>query len=168
MISAANFDAVSFDVFGTILDWEPEIAAFLTDWASSGGLTTNQTELLAAYDRIRQPLQDERPALRYPEVLMRTLANMGDEFGIDVPADTLERFSRTAAAHKPFADSVNALEPGHRDGGRTPGGGDRLRDDRQGSRVGVAAPRAHQFTLIVSVVTKSWLPGGCVGSIGTL
>ena len=110
MISAANFDAVSFDVYGTILDWEPEVATFLTAWAKAGGLTLNRTELLTAYDRIRQPLQDQRPAMRYPEVLARTLSGMGEEFGIEVSADACEEFSRTAAAHKPFADSVPALE----------------------------------------------------------
>lgn len=107
---ASRFDAVSFDVYGTILDWEPEIGGFLSAWASSCGLAKSQAELLAVYDRIRQPLQQKRPALRYPEVLRRTLQQIGDTFGVDVPSDMLEQFSRLAATHKPFEDSADALD----------------------------------------------------------
>ncbi|MCP4073689.1 MAG: HAD hydrolase-like protein [Hyphomicrobiales bacterium] len=109
MLNATKFDAVSFDVYGTILNWEPEIAAFLSDWASSCGLTIEITKLLSVYDHIRQPLQDERPALRYPEVLKRTLRRMATEFSVNVTSRTLERFSGIAATHKPFGDSVEAL-----------------------------------------------------------
>ena len=110
MIDVRKFDAVSFDVLGTILDWEPEIAEFLDNWATAGGLTIDRGEVLAVYDRVRQPLQDERPALRYPEILKQTLLGMGDELGIAVPSAALATFAETAAQHRPFADSVAALE----------------------------------------------------------
>ena len=73
MIDATKFDAISFDVYGTILNWEPEIAAFLHDWAMVHDLDVGIDELLQAYDHLRQPLQNKRPALRYPEVLAQTL-----------------------------------------------------------------------------------------------
>ena len=110
MIDVTRFDAVSFDVYGTILNWEPEIAHFLNEWALSCGLTVATSELLLSYDRIRQPLQDERPALRYPDLLKRTLEAMGGEFGVSVDANFLDRFSGIAATHKPFDDSVQALD----------------------------------------------------------
>ena len=110
MIDVTKFDAVSFDVYGTILNWEPEIADFLSDWALSCGLTVETVELLSTYDGIRQLLQDERPALRYPEVLKRTLEAMGTDFGVSVEANFLDRFSGIAATHKPFDDSVPALD----------------------------------------------------------
>jgi len=110
MIDGARFDAITFDVYGTILNWEPEIAGFLGAWASSSGLNIEQPELLAAYDRLRQPLQDERPALRYPEILRRTLERMGAEYGVEVADDLLDRFSGIAATHEPFGDSVQALD----------------------------------------------------------
>ena len=109
MIDLTKFDAVSFDVYGTILNWEPEIAEFLSVWASSGGLHIEQGDLLSAYDRIRQPLQYERPALRYPDLLRCTLEALGTELGVPVEVGVLERFSVIAATHKPFDDSVQAL-----------------------------------------------------------
>jgi len=110
MIDGAGFDAITFDVYGTILDWEPEIAGFLGAWAASCGLTIEPPELLSAYDRLRQPLQDERPALRYPEILKQTLQRLGGEHGVEVADDVLDRFSGIAATHDPFADSVQALD----------------------------------------------------------
>lgn len=109
MIDATKYDAVSFDVYGTILNWEPEIAGFLRNWASSCGLTVGMTELLSTYDRVRQPLQELRPALRYPEVLKQTLRQLANAYDARVDPRTLERFSRIAATHEPFEDSVQAL-----------------------------------------------------------
>jgi 2-haloalkanoic acid dehalogenase type II len=110
VINLKNFDAVSFDVYGTILDWEPEISDFLSEWSNSGGRAIPKMDLLSAYDRLRQPLQDERPAMRYPEVLRRTLEHMGREFDLDVSDSALETFAGIAARHRPFADSVEALK----------------------------------------------------------
>jgi 2-haloacid dehalogenase len=109
MIDVTGFDAVSFDVYGTILNWEPDIAEFLREWAASCGLMADSQELLSAYDRIRQPLQNERPALRYPEILKQTLEGVAAVYGKTVETSVLERFSGIAATHRPFDDSVQAL-----------------------------------------------------------
>ena len=109
MIDITKFDAISFDVYGTILNWEPEIAQFLQNWAMANGKTVSVETLLAAYDRLRQPFQEERQALRYPEVLKRTLDAIGDEFQMNASPELRRRFSRIAATHHPFDDSVQAL-----------------------------------------------------------
>ncbi|MEM9963703.1 MAG: hypothetical protein AAF882_22185 [Pseudomonadota bacterium] len=108
-ISREDFDAVSFDVYRKILNWEPEISDFLGAWAERSGRAIARTELLEAYDRLRQPLQDERPAMRYPEVLRRTLQQMGAEFDVDVPESALETLAGLAAKHRAFDDSVDVL-----------------------------------------------------------
>lgn len=109
MIDTSSYDAVSFDVYGTILNWEPEIAGFLSSWSSTNGRVIDPVELLAAYDRIRQPIQSERPALRYPEVLKQTLLALGREFDVEVPSTALNQFSGIAATHQLFPDSAQAL-----------------------------------------------------------
>jgi len=108
-IDRNGFDAVSFDVYGTILNWEPEIAEFLSKWTRAAGAEIPNAELLDAYDRLRQPLQDERPALRYPEVLRLTLRQMASEFGLAVSDEAMKAFSEIAATHHAFPDSVDAL-----------------------------------------------------------
>jgi 2-haloalkanoic acid dehalogenase type II len=105
-----DYDAVTFDVYGTVLDWEPEIADFLAAWAAGQGLQVSREELLSIYDRVRQPLQEQRPALPYPEVLKRSLDAVAAEFGGKPESSDREAFGRIAGAHKPFADSAAALE----------------------------------------------------------
>ena len=113
MISLKDFDALTFDVYGTILNWEPEIAQFLADWSAAAGSEIDQDELLSAYDRVRQPLQKHRPTWLYPEVLSRTLQQLGNEFSLPTPSDKLEEFAGIAATHKPFPDSKDALNEFH-------------------------------------------------------
>ena len=106
---AGEFDAVTFDVFGTLLDWEPDIAAFFADWLSRAGIDASPAELLDRYDRLRQPLQAQRPALAYPEVLRRSFDAMAAEFGLRADPDLRAGFGRIAEGHRPFPDSAPAL-----------------------------------------------------------
>ena len=45
----SDFDALSFDCYGTLVDWEAGIAAVLQGWAGANGLAMTDEELLAAY-----------------------------------------------------------------------------------------------------------------------
>ena len=105
----SDYSAATFDVYGTIINWEPEIADLLRSWVDSQGLTKTDAELLALYDRARQPIQNERPAHRYPEVLRRTLDAMSVELGCGLPSELREKFGDIAGTHQPFPDSRDAL-----------------------------------------------------------
>lgn len=109
MIDANRFDAITFDVLGTILNWEPEIADALQLWARTNGLSLSGAELLETYDRVRQPLQALRPALRYPQVLRCSLDAMAAAYDVSVAPDVRQNFGTLAATHRPFEDSVQAL-----------------------------------------------------------
>ena len=56
----ASFSAVTFDVYGTLIDWEPEIARFLGVWVESQGLVRTHAELLATHVRYRDVLAVDR------------------------------------------------------------------------------------------------------------
>ncbi len=62
-LQLANFDAVTFDVYGTLIDWEPAIMAFLRRWADQNSVCAPDKDLLLAFDRTRAEIQKERPAL---------------------------------------------------------------------------------------------------------
>lgn len=104
-----DYDAITFDFYGTIVNWEPEVLAFLRQWIGpdQGGLS--DSELLSLYDRLRQPIQEERPAWRYPEVLRRTLDALAKELSCHLPVELRDEFGEIAATHQPFGDSVAAV-----------------------------------------------------------
>ncbi len=108
-LKLSNYDAVLFDFYGTIVNWEPEILAFLQSWTSSQGLSIADDSLLEAYDRLRQPLQAERPAWTYPEVLKRTLDAMSLELECPLPEAIRQEFGSIAATHQAFPDSKETL-----------------------------------------------------------
>jgi len=108
-LELSEFDAVTFDFYGTIVDWEPEILAFLRLWTQTQGDSIPDNILLETYDRLRQPIQTERPAWRYPEVLRRTLDAMALEFDCSLSATLRREFGDVAASHRVFPDSLDAL-----------------------------------------------------------
>ncbi len=67
MLRLTDFDAVTFDVYGTLIDWEPSIAAFLQAWANENRIVATGDELIMSFDRARAEIQKERPAHLYPE-----------------------------------------------------------------------------------------------------
>lgn len=109
-LQLADFDAVTFDFYGTIVNWEPEINTFLKSWTQNEGCSIPDTALLETYDRLRQPIQAKRPVWSYPEVLRRTLDAMASELGCSLPSELRHRFGNIAADHRPFTDSLEALE----------------------------------------------------------
>ena len=70
----SDFDAVTFDVYGTLIDWEPAIITFLRKWADQNRISSSEQDLLMTFDRARAEIQKERPAHLYPEVLRRCFA----------------------------------------------------------------------------------------------
>ena len=108
-LQLSEFDAVTFDFYGTIVDWEPEILGFLQNWIKGQESSIPDGVLLETYDRLRQPIQVERPAYRYPEVLRRTLDAMALELDCDLPDALRHKFGGIAATHRAFPDSLEVL-----------------------------------------------------------
>ena len=70
-LNLSDFDAVTFDVYGTLIDWEPAIIGFLRDWTDRNSISPRAQDLLMAFDLARAEIQKERPAHLYPDVLRR-------------------------------------------------------------------------------------------------
>ncbi|WP_180900310.1 HAD-IA family hydrolase [Martelella soudanensis] len=110
MLRLSDFDAVTFDVYGTLIDWEPSIVAFLTGWAGKAGVKADGEELIMAFDRARAEIQKERPAHLYPEVLRRCFDRISAEFGVPADAAQREAFSRTPHDWPAYSDASEGLK----------------------------------------------------------
>lgn len=106
----SDFDAVTFDVYGTLIDWEPAIIAFLRRWADAGGRAeASEMNLLMAFDRARAAFQKERPAPLYPDILRRCFDHIASEFGIPAAAEAREAFAAAPHAWPAYPDSHAGL-----------------------------------------------------------
>ncbi|RDD61753.1 HAD-IA family hydrolase [Ferruginivarius sediminum] len=105
----SEFDALTFDVYGTLIDWETGIAEALTPWAESAGLAVTRADLVAAFGRFESKRQQENPETRYPEVLELVFEDIARSFGVEPrPADAAE-FGESVGNWPAFPDSAEAL-----------------------------------------------------------
>ena len=59
-LDLTRYKALSFDCYGTLIDWETGIAAVLAPWAREQGLELSDEELLLAYGGNEGAVQGRR------------------------------------------------------------------------------------------------------------
>jgi 2-haloacid dehalogenase len=101
------FDALTFDCYGTLIDWEAGILAALRPLLPAGTATSDD-ELLVEYANAEAALE-AGPYLRYREVLGRGLLAVARAHGGDPAADQVAAAGGSVTAWPPFPDSHDAL-----------------------------------------------------------
>lgn len=104
-----RYKALSFDCYGTLIDWEAGIAAVLAPWAREQGLDLADEELLLAYADNEAAVELETPSALYPEVLAAAFRRTGDKVGHLVSDGWAQRLGRSVPDWPAFPDSANAL-----------------------------------------------------------
>ncbi|HZC39824.1 MAG TPA: haloacid dehalogenase type II [Streptosporangiaceae bacterium] len=104
-----DFEALSFDCYGTLIDWESGIAAVLRPWAAARGLNLEDEALLAAYARHESAAEAAHPGEAYPGILARSMRTLGGELGAPVSDQEAERLARSVPDWPAFPDSGSAL-----------------------------------------------------------
>lgn len=103
------YKALSFDCYGTLIDWEAGIAAVLSAWAGEQGLDLTDEELLLAYADNEAAVEREAPATLYPDVLAEAFRRTGTRLGYDVGEDWAARLGSSVPDWPAFPDSADAL-----------------------------------------------------------
>jgi 2-haloacid dehalogenase len=103
-----DFDALTFDCYGTLVDWERGILAGAR--GALGGRETgiSDDDLLQAYGRHEAELEGGE-YLRYREIVAEALRRIGAEQGIDVSDEEAAAFADSVGDWPPFPDSTAAL-----------------------------------------------------------
>ena len=110
MTDFRHFKALSFDCYGTLIDWETGMSVALRKWADGIGVSASEQDLLELVSEIETVVQAERsPAPLYPEVLAEVLRRIGDRLGVEVTEADAERFGGTVGDWPAFPDSPSAL-----------------------------------------------------------
>lgn len=109
-LNLADVEALSFDCYGTLIDWEAGIAAVLRRWADAHDLASGDEELLAAYSDHEARAEEECPADLYPLILARAMRALGDQLGVPVSDAEAEQLGASVPDWPAFPDSAEALE----------------------------------------------------------
>jgi 2-haloacid dehalogenase len=105
----ADFKVLSFDCYGTLIDWETGIAAVLGRWAREAGLDLDDEQLLAAYGGHEAAVERDRPTARYPDVLATAFRRTGEALGRPVDDAWARRLGDSVPDWPAFPDSAAAL-----------------------------------------------------------
>lgn len=106
----SDFDAVSFDCYGTLIDWEAGIAAVLRRWADAHDLRLTDEELLTGYSGHEARAEADHPTDLYPQILARALRGLGGQLGAPVSDLEAESLATSVPDWPAFPDSAEALE----------------------------------------------------------
>ena len=104
-----RFEAMSFDCYGTLIDWETGIANALRTWATRNGLALDDQAMIAAHGRHETHVQDEMPAALYPVILGETLRRVGNDLGVPVSDADAETYGASVKDWPAFPDTAAAL-----------------------------------------------------------
>ena len=108
-VDFAAFDVLTFDCYGTLIDWEVGLGGALREALGAGADGIGDEELLERYGRHEAALE-AGPYLPYRSVLGRGLEGVAADLGIDVGAGAVGRFGGSVAEWPAFPDSAAALE----------------------------------------------------------
>ena len=101
--------AMTFDNFGTIIDWESEIATFFGKILDREGVKGADHREVQRYWEIRQFEYIQEKYRPYRQVLKDTLPMAFEHFGYTFTNQDLEDFANSMGTWQPFPDSRNAL-----------------------------------------------------------
>jgi len=105
-----DFTTLTFDCYGTLIDWETGIWDALQPLIAGCGRDDITREVaLGEFGRLESAEQAATPGLVYPELLARVHENLAHRFGIDAPAGLAREFGSSLPHWPAFPDSADAL-----------------------------------------------------------
>ena len=102
-----RFDVLTFDCYGTLIDWETGLVAALHA-ARPEGWPVNDEELLERF-AVHEANAESGPYRTYREVLAESLRGIADDHGLQIEEEAVHRFSGSVGQWPPFPDSAAAL-----------------------------------------------------------
>lgn len=105
----ADYDVITFDCYGTLIDWEGGIAAAFADAAQRAGVALDAQALIAAYHEI-EPVVEAETYRSYREVLAETAQRVAARLGWTIDQATAAFLPDSLPSWQPFPDTNAALE----------------------------------------------------------
>jgi 2-haloacid dehalogenase len=102
-----RFDVLTFDCYGTLIDWETGILAALRT-AHPEGWPARDEELLERF-AVHEAAAERGDYRLYRDVLAQTVRGIANDFGVEVSDDAAGRFAASVGDWPAFTDSSAAL-----------------------------------------------------------
>src|SRR5947209_6108702 len=108
MLDFDRFEVLTFDCYGTLIDWETGICQALRPILAARGVTVSDETLLADFATVESEIEAGLYK-NYRAVLAETLWELGARHGFTPTPAELESFSASVGDWPAFPDSADAL-----------------------------------------------------------
>jgi 2-haloacid dehalogenase len=108
MIALDSYEILSFDCYGTLIDWESGILSALAPLLSRYGRSVPEETLLKAFGELESDAE-QAPYRPYSVVLGEVVEGLGRRFGFTPNAEERASLAGSLASWPPFPDTRGAL-----------------------------------------------------------
>ena len=109
MASLRDFDALTFDCYGTLIDWESGMVAGLKPLTDRVGRELSRNEILEAHARHESGHQRQTPGKKYSDLLATVYRRLAEEWGVQVTWEECANYGQSVKQWPAFPDSMEAL-----------------------------------------------------------
>jgi putative hydrolase of the HAD superfamily len=105
-----DFNTLTFDVVGTLVDFETGILAWFRPTLRAQGVSKTDEEILATFAAIEDEYQREAPEKTFTEMLPLIYGALASEWGMEHREEEAEGFRDSIRSWPPFPDTIEALK----------------------------------------------------------
>lgn len=109
MLDLSQFETITFDCYGTLIDWETGILSALHPIVSAHGKNIDDATLLKLYGDFEQ-LSQEGEFHPYKKVLQSVVRRFGSQLGFAPSDQEAWSLPESLATWKPWPDTISALQ----------------------------------------------------------
>ena len=105
-----DFKALTFDCYGTLIDWETGLYTALQPLLQKGGVTLKRDEVLAAFGRHESAQQVATPEMIYSELLAEVHRRLAREWQVSDAETDAVAFGKSVPDWPAFPDTEASLQ----------------------------------------------------------
>jgi 2-haloalkanoic acid dehalogenase type II len=109
-MKVTDFNTLTFDCYGTLIDWERGILAELRPWVDRAGRALDDNALLETFGNVEAAVETEFPSKLYPQILEEVHRRLAAQWSIKATADEAIAFGQSVGRWPAFADSATSLQ----------------------------------------------------------
>ena len=104
-----DFSTLTFDCYGTLIDWESGIFTALQPLLARAGMRMTRNAALETFARLEQRRQEATPTMKYSDLLAAVHGDLAREWGAVPDAGESGRFGASVGDWPEFGDTVESL-----------------------------------------------------------
>jgi len=109
MIELNNYAVLTFDCYGTMIDWESGVLNAIRPVLSNHNIQLSNAEIFDAFSEIENEVEAGE-YIKYREVLRNVVKKMGDRFNFTPNLTEVDALANSLPNWQPFPDTLAALK----------------------------------------------------------